>query len=364
MLHPTYPSDRGTESPDPGVVVDTISVRFPASDQLLAWLPDARLQRIVDDDTGEIVESATGGQYAQQIGLEVVRLYAGSRTGSPQARVTFSAPKLLHKHNTEGAPLDLIPDCVDVVLEQLGQELPDVPGWRDVEVVRLDLVRDFRGLENVSATLEGICRLPVPRGGRHQREHALDGRLVYFLKGFSRSWKTRGYDKAHQLADAARVRQLGDRDLYTAWAKASSGRLRYELELARDLLIKKGLNYVDALRDEKALTTLAEDYFDHANFSAITRTTRPVRAVLAALRANGHDAEARNLLVYLSSLALGEDPPLTRHTLSRAKSIARRNSLTGDIFAGDDDPRRLDFHSGRELVGDEALRVEDADEAS
>ena len=226
----------------------------------------------------------------------------------------------------------------------------------DVELVRLDLLRDFDGVEDVRGTLRSIADLPVPRVERHTRDHALDdGRLVYFRKGFARSWKVRGYDKAHQLAAAAR-RSRYDRPVFAAWAAASSGRLRYEVELARDLLLTKGLNTVAALEDEKALVVLAEEYFDKGNFSAVTGTGRPLRTVLKQLRDADRDADARKLLVYLSSQALGEEPPMGKNAFEEARALARRHQLSADVFQNDGEPRRLDFETGRELVGDDALR--------
>jgi hypothetical protein len=240
---------------------------------------------LADDDTGVIYEETRGGEYGQQIGHEIVRLHASSRSGSPQARVTFSVPKLLNLHNTFGCDLSLIPDCVDAVLLNLSDELSDIPRWRDVEVVRLDLVRDFAGLADVRGSLNAIADLPVPRARRHSREHALeDGRLVYFRKGFTRSWKVRGYDKAHHLTETALKVHHDNREIYSAWAAASTGRLRYEVELARDLLHQRGLSTVTALEDEKALVALARDYFDIGNFGAMTGTGRPLANLLAELK--------------------------------------------------------------------------------
>jgi hypothetical protein len=351
-----YPSDSGEDSPDLGVTVDTISVRFPATEDLLAQLPYARQERLADDETGVIYEQTRGGEYGQQVGHEVVRLYASSRTGSPQARVTFSAPKMLNMHNTFGCDLKVIPDCVDAVLLNLSDELSDIPSWRDVEVVRLDLVRDFSGLSDVRSTLNAIADLPVARAKRHSREHALaDGRLVYFRKGFTRSWKVRGYDKAHHLSEAAIKAHQDSRDIYNAWAAASTGRLRYEVELARDLLHRRGLSTVTALEDDRALVALAREYFELGNFGALTGTGRPLAKLLSELRGAKRQADARNLLVYLASQALGEPPPLNRHAFESSRALARRHQLSSEVFTNNGEPRRLDFETGRELLGEDAV---------
>lgn len=356
MFPVAYPSDSGEETPDLGVCVDTISVRFPATEDLLEQLPVARMARLADDDTGEIYAETRGGEYGQQIGHELVRLYASSRTGTPLARVTFSVPKMLNLHNASGTPLMVIPHAVDAVLFCLSEELSDIPSVQEVEVVRLDLMRDFTNVEDVRGTLRAIADLPVARAERHSRDHALDdGRLVYFLKGFARSWKVRGYDKANHLSSAAR-RSIHDRPLYDAWATASAGRLRYEVELTRDLLLTKGLNTVEALEDEKALVTMAQEYFDKINFGAVTGTGTPLRAVLRELRQAGRDADARKLLVYLSSKALGEEPPMGKNSFEEARALARRHQLSPEVFADDGEPRRLDFETGHELTGDDALR--------
>lgn len=358
----THPSDSGEESHASGVTVDTITVRFPATTTLLELLPIARVDRLVDDDTGEIYDRTSGGEYGQQVGLEVVKLYASSRSGSPRARVTFSAPKLLHQHNAVGAALSLIPDCVDAVLSELGTELSDIPSWRDVEVVRLDLVRDFTGLTDVRGTLQSLAELHVPRVRRHARDYAEDdGRLVYVRKGFARSWKVRCYDKEHQLREVAQ-RHPATRSLYLTCAEVSEGLLRYENELTRDLIHRKGLSTVAALEDEKALVDLAKHHFDLSNLGAVTGSGRPLRGLLADLRASKRNADARNLLVYLSSQALGEPAMLSRHALDRARALARRHQLTGDVFTDAAQPRRLDFESGTELVGDDALRHPVGDE--
>lgn len=356
MFTPQYPTNSGQTAPDLGVTVDTVVVRFDAEEELLQVLPQRRVSQLADCDTGELFDYIHGGHYAQHVGDGVVRLYASERSGRPRARVEFSVPTILKGHNAEGGNLTIISDCVDAVLSSLAWELPLIPTYKEVELVRLDLVRDFRGLSDVRATLKRVAELPVSRATRHTREYESDNALTYVRKGSGSRWKARAYDKATQLESLA-DRYTHRSDLLRAWSSATVGQLRYELETGRPVLKERSLMTMTSLDDTEALQALARTYFDRSRLSAVTGSGRPLQGILHKLQAEGRMADARNLIVFLACQALGEPPLLTKHTLDKARALANANGLNGDVLTADGPPRRLDFDSGRELEGDAALRV-------
>ena len=66
------------------------------------------------------------------------------------------------------------------------------------------------------------------------------------------------------------------------------------------------------------------------------------------------DAEHRNLLAFLSSQRWGVPHKLTRHTLERARALAKRYELHGELLGASTSTRRLDFDLGREVVDEPA----------
>lgn len=45
-----------------------------------------------------------------------------------------------------------------------------------------------------------------------------------------------------------------------------------------------------------------------------------------------------------------------KNSFEEARALARRHQLSPDVFTEDGEPRCLDFETGRELTGDDALR--------
>lgn len=348
-LFPEFPSDRGEGSPDIGVGVDTIAVIGSTSENLLFELRHQELEREVDQVTGELRETPGYGFSDVQIGLAWVRVHGGRRAGNPWLRLELSTPTMLNGHNRNPLDRSFVGDVVDAALSVLSERLPDVPQIDQVTVARLDLTRDFRDVPSPSETLARLSRLHVPHARVHRVDYQPDGAVQTLTRGSSREWLSRGYDKRVQLLQRAQ-RDPAHADLLEAWADVSVGQLRFEVEVRRPLLRRKGLVLLSDLVPD-VLEELAREYFLRAQWNQIIPGPARQRRILEDLRSSGviTPAEQRNLCVLLYSNLLGMDVPLTRHPLERSTALARRFGLAGAV-AEEPQQRYLDFDRGIEVA--------------
>lgn len=350
MLELTFPTDRDRDAPDHGVGVDTVAVAGPTTDLLLLTLRHQQLDRDVDLETGEVIDTPTTSFVTMPVGSCSVRLHGYRHHGSPTLRIELSLPTMLHGHNRNSVRRDVLMDAVDAALASLTSDLPDVPQVDQVALQRLDLARDFRKVTSPPATLLALGSRHVPYAQHHERHHRPDGNLQCVERGSVREYLIRGYDKTYEMSRAAhRQRDPDRRQLLLDWADASPGHLRFELQLRAPLLRRKGLITMTECTPEK-LDSLARDYYAKARWNTPYGSRGRVLTTLQELRPTLSRATYRNLLLYVLCQGRGIDPDLSRHALEAVRPLARRH----DLLDTEDDlgPRRLDFDEGREVAAE------------
>lgn len=343
---PEYPSDRSWDSPDLGVSIDTVALTGPTSRALCDELRYQQINRIINYDTGEILDRRRGASSTLSVGLGSVRLTARMQAEAPMLMIETSLPKVFQGHNRNGLPRDLLMDGVDVLLSELSNALPDIPAVGDIAMARLDLARDFHGLRSPSRTLTALSHRHVERARTRSDYQRPDGSTQCITRGSRSQYVVRGYAKEHELRESAlNTRDPSLRECLLAWAAASVGQLRYELQVRTPVLKRKGLRNLTDMTPER-LHALAEEYYHLAGWSAPfagdAADTR-LRGILPELTT----AMQRNLMVYLYAVDHDIEPPLARHALEAVRPIARRHQLLGHHI--DDGPmRHLDFDAGVE----------------
>lgn len=343
---PEYPSDRWQDSPDLGVSVDTVTLTGPTSRALCDELRYQQINRIIDYDTGEVIDHRHGASSTLPVGLGSVRLTARMQTDAPILKIETSLPRVFQGHNRNGLPRDLLFDGVDALLSELSDELPGIPAVGDVALARLDLARDFHGLRSPSRTLAALGRRHVERARTRSDYQRPDGSTQCITRGSHSQYVVRGYAKEHELRESARnTRDTSVRDCLLAWAAASAGQLRYELQVRTPVLKRKGLRHLTDMTPDR-LHALAEEYYHLAGWDlpiAGDAADNRLRGLLPDLTT----ATQRSLMVYLYAVEHDLEPPLDRHALEKVRPLARRHQLVG--HHEDDGPmRHLDFATGTE----------------
>lgn len=307
-----------------------------------------QIDRIVDHDTGEIIDRRRGAHGYVPVGASMVRI--DSRPTSSDITISFevSMPTMLCGHNRDPLRADILMDATDAALSVLAEQLPDVPRLSDLRLRRLDLARDFHGLPEPSATLSVLSRRQIPYAKHHQLHPRPNGQMQSFSRGSLSQYLVRGYAKGYELADKAGG--VGDAErqrLLRAWASKSESQLRYELQLRAPLLKRLGLTTMDDCTPER-LHDVARRYYDHAGWSTPYGGGRAARQrTLAALSEELSPARYRSLLAYLYGEEHDIDSGLSRHAVDAVRPIARRHQLLDAVDASA--TRRLDFDSGHEI---------------
>ena len=348
MFAPTFPTDRDRDAPDLGVGIDTVAVMGETTENLLFELRSQSFDRELDYDTGAIVETPRFASMDVQVALASCRLFGFRRDGRAWLRAELSLPTMLRGQNRNPLDRTLLPDAVEAALILLEDHLPDVPAMENIVVQRLDLARDFAGVQSAHSTLSAFSRRHVPYARVNDPRHRGDGTMQSLMRGSKSEYLVRGYDKGYELLGASRT-DRGRRDLLSAWAAVSEGRFRYELELRPSLLRRKGLNHMADLTPS-ALDAVAREYFQRARWDAPYGGSGRVESTLTELRQTLSRADYRNLCSYLYWTERGMHVDLDRKVLDRIRPLARKHNLLDK----DDDRelRRLDFDSGTESVAE------------
>jgi len=309
-----------------------------------------------DDHTGEVTERQTSGMTAIEVGGTFVRVYGDRRTGQPEVGIEFSAPSVLRGHNRDPLPLVDLPDVVDGVLCELGRQLVDIPTIECFRPMRLDVARDFEGVQCIERTLLAISVLPVTRARRSDRlqRGGTTGKWQSLTRGNPDRWLARGYDKGAQLLELAQ-RERYRRELLLTVAGQSRGRFRWELELKADLLREKELRTVIDLTPE-SIDDLALSYFHRSRFGDIIGGSSRVQDTLQNLLDDDRQTDVRGVLAFLGAGLIGLKVPYSPNKEQEYRSLAKSLHLSsGDLISSEQEPRRLDFASGREVTGQEAM---------
>ncbi|WP_162799194.1 hypothetical protein [Nocardioides sp. 616] len=258
--------------------------------------------------------------------------------------IEFSAPTVLRGHNRDPLAVDLLADVVDLVLDDLRARLPDVPQRDQLDLQRLDLTRDFHRVPSPTAVLAALSHRVTAYAQDQANYLRPDGGMQTIVRGTKRNYLVRGYDKEYELARLARrTRNPAHRGFLEAWVEVSKGQLRFEAQLRRSELKKRGLlTMTDCVADR--LEEVAEVYFERVGWSNPYGGVR-VAEQLVALAKELRPAEYRNLLTYLHAQELGVPSGLNRNVESAARATVRKYHLMDRDDGGE--LRRLDFKDGR-----------------
>lgn len=352
LFPPTWPTDRVGQSPDLGVGIDTVGLRGPVSASFMDTLPHIRMRQIFDSN--DLIDCRlVGGSVHLPVFAGSAFVTADLRCGMPEVRVEFSAPSILHGHNRDVLPTDLLSDVVEVTLAALDRELPGMPTLDEIRVTRLDLTRDLDGVAETGDTLTQLSRLSPSRWSIHSSHMRDDGHVQSLVRGRRDRWRSTTYDKGYELAQkAGKTPDPAYRELLRSWSDASTSRLRFESRLYSTLLKEKRMHSLDNINGAE-LTRVAASHFEAANVGALLSGGSRMRDLLTHLK----PSERRRVLAYLAAELLDVDIELSHNPRDEVRATCRRLNLTpDDLIASGDEPRRLDIDAGRELRGDDAIQ--------
>lgn len=328
-----------------------MTLRGPATAELMQQLPERRYRDMLDDTTGVLTEEQRGGNTTVAVGDAYVQVYADLRTGVPEVRLTFSAPAVLRGHNAEPVSLSLLPEVAHAVWSVVTSEISGMPSYGDLRLTRLDLARDFVGVQSIPDTLWAISQLPVQRARKDVLARGANGTWQSLTRGNVGRWVAVSYDKGEELLDKAN-RQYDDARAaaYRAAAADAVQRQRWELQMRRPTLLTERVTGVEL--DEQRMFSMTEKYFQRTRFDTITGGSERLVRELDKLS----QAEARGVVIVLVADLLGSAPWYGHNKAQDYRRLARSLGVSAaDLVPETAEPRRLDFATGVQLVGDEAF---------
>jgi hypothetical protein len=133
---------------------------------------------------------------------------------------------MLHGHNRNPVSILLLPDAIDAAVSAVASEIPGLPPVEHFRPTRLDLCRDFVSVRDTADTLARLSRQKIPRLRRKIVYDDDAGAVQTLYRIASPRWQVRGYDKGRELAQRAARPSTRHREAVSAWANASSHRLR------------------------------------------------------------------------------------------------------------------------------------------
>jgi len=340
--------------------VDTVSLRGPATDELMEQLPERRYRDMLDDHTGVLTEDQRGGNTTLRVGDTFIQVYADKRNVVPEVRLTFSAPAVLDGHNRDPLPVELLPDVAEAVWIAASRELTGMPAFEDLRMTRLDLARDLIDVRSIPRTLWAVHQLPVQRARVDRLERGANGSWQTLTRGTKGRWRAVSYGKSEELLEkAARTHDDDSADMLRAVAAGCSGRQRWELQMRRAFLVDEGVTSLHL--DEERMFTMSQRYFERTRFGDVIGGAQRLNDALDQLT----DTQQRGVVSVLVADLLGRRPPYSHNPAQKHRSLARQLNLNAaDLLPDGSEPRFLDFTSGTEKVGDEALSVQDVRDAS
>lgn len=342
-------SDRGSAAPDSGVGFDTVRLRGPARPELLHDLDELRVR--LDHASGTRLITKSGWSYLP-VGHTDARVNCNARTGRLEVAVEFSGPMVHVGTNLRGHPLSDLPDTIGLVFDALASQLTGFPRLEQMRVVRLDLPRDFVGINDPSAVLGALALLPCTGRFRQETYTRSDSpiHLQTLIRGVTGHWRANAYDKKHERDElAARRHQHRHRD-GDRLSDDRGPRLRWEIQLRHRTLAHLRERYGrELLRSPDILAEIAAHYFHHSEFDRTFRGGPTVKHELLTELAKTAEGkrEASRIITYLAAVDTGVELQ-SHNTIDRAKADLRRHGLTAaDLLSPSGAPARLDFEAGQ-----------------
>lgn len=259
------------------------------------------------------------------------------------AWVEASLPKRISEDNVTPVGLDQALDVLEALHMQALEyvEVDAAASFLDAKIVRLDMVRDFHEVKDVTGILDGLAAVEQP-GRVKVRRFADPARgAAETLRVGPKAWGATLYDKYRETVGRAPIgslrfeTRLHQEQLTSTFGRNSGGHLR----VVEDMIGHDG-------QGEQRMAGLSRAWFGRAGFDrAVLAGTRLQNAVLEA---EDLTAAARGgLWAYLT--LPGYAQTLSAPTRRKWRRIAEGCGLTPASFDAGDRPRvlYLDYEAGR-----------------
>jgi hypothetical protein len=259
-----------------------------------------------------------------------------------------SLPKRAGEDNIEAVNTSDAVELIAAMHEEAGSfieydQARDGHRFEFSKVVRLDLVRDFDGVQSPGFILDGLAQVPVT--GRSKRRRFADGernRAQTLTVGPMKAWAATLYDKHEETLGKAHV--------------APEGRVRFETRMRSDVLTsvwaKQHGGHVRQVMDleEVKLERLRRGMFERVGFD------REVQAMGRLVEmVNDADLTARQrreLWAYLTGGPFGLDLGFARDAERRYRRLAADLGvvMVDPLTEGPNVTVQLDYDQGREVT--------------
>lgn len=256
-------------------------------------------------------------------------------TGQVWAKVEWNPSRhvdpLGHSLASPGQVAASAEDAVDLALSLLE---PAVPHAGEMRVRRIDIARDFEGVDRASFVVSGLGPVPRPWARRN---------LVHYDP-------SRKGAQTLMVGSGAGVVRLYDKDAETEGQ--TSGVLRWEVEARRDWCQKYGnVSKLDDVTAEK-VEAFGRDRWEWSAMG--TEVTAMETMVEKVMRSGLSFAEQRSLIGYMTMRAAGADVRAAFSTHSKYRRQAKELGITLQVPTDDDSfgfSARLDLEQGTVVYG-------------
>jgi hypothetical protein len=319
----------------PSIGIDRLTVSFPVAEyerDLGAW--DSH--RTTGEGTPPGWESLSAKvEVANGVQAFVSMFQAKRQAYTKWAKVDFNPARVPDPDGHSLAPVTSIRDAVSETLRSIQPLMTPACAIGDLHLTRLDVARDFEGVENPAATLLGL--LPMPR--KWAKTTTLD------VNPRSSQCETLSV----RSGSAGMVR------LYDKWVETDGavapGTVRFEAECRKGWLRNYGamrvLDDVEACRVEE----LAWNRWEWSQMGVVI-VEQPDDLVAAVARLGLRGMDALKFIGWtVAQGAGGGIKPASRTTEAELRRLARAAGIgLSPGFPGSAAARRLDFATGREVT--------------
>jgi hypothetical protein len=338
----------------PVVGIDTIRVRGHHRGHVLTQKTE---RTSVDRSTGEI--KVIGSQSHELISVlgHKVALQADDVQGGGVS-FELSVPKILRRTNEVPASIQEVMEVVKEIYYVAHFYVDWTTDCDDLELHRVDLVRGFDHVTDISATLHRLSVAQAARGRlRKVFTDPTRGNAQTLTVGTPRRWMSTAYDKPTEMfwaASRTRDKVLAFDLREKARMLQARGHLRAEMSVrAKPLIERLGSNRLVDILKEETMSTTAHHYFEAAGLDTpVGGTEKIVQAVRDMSRDPDDRGVADRVIAMLFRDANGIAQTASRNSLDLYQQVARRHHLTAaDFYQTDQPTMHLDWDRGIQVSG-------------
>ena len=326
------------------VLIDTIRVRGRIKSDVL---PIQTFRQITDLATGATHDRPVSA-FGVLIGPEV-RLQVDHHHGRMDAYFEMSVPKALTGSNLFASTVPETLALLNDLYAEAGQWVEWGVDATELTIARLDLVRDFTDIDNISSLLDGLHAVPTTASTVSHRFTDSKRGGAETLRRDTKKWAATVYDKhAETRSQASKARGTYPRERLLREAQRAQGRLRYELMLRSDPLRAGGVRTVSDLAEEGSLGALRLKYFRKVGYDQGVGGMTKIDRVLRQMMLDPKDNKmADKMLGILHRESLGLPQVASDKTLREHRALARRYGVSAaDLTLPDRPTIALDYESG------------------